>query len=233
MRLKSLTFVIVVHILATTPANAQRNTLRVGYVHVSPQAEASDATGDLLPGPRSGVSLDVTKTDALFLSYARRITDHLEAELVTGWPPAHGVVAELNPAIVPASVVGAFQGQVIGHVRRMSPTLFVNYMWRAPSRAWRPFAGLGLNYTRFDRGRTTAMGDALNGGRTAIALDDSLGLAAQGGVSWRIHPRWNVNASASTARVVTELTTDTSGARRSIDIRFHPMVVVLSAGYTF
>jgi outer membrane protein len=233
MKLKTLSFVVVAHILSTSLAHAQENILRVGYVRVSPQAEASDATGDFLPSPRSGVSLDVTKTDALFLSYARRFTDHLEAELVTGWPPAHDVVAKLNPAIVPAGVVDAFHGQVIGHVRRMSPTLFINYLWRDPSRAWRPLAGLGLNYTRFDKGRTTAMGDALNGGRTAIALDDSLGLAAQGGVSYRIHSRWNVIASASTARVVTELTTDTGGARRIIDIRFHPVVVVLSAGYTF
>ncbi|MCJ0765871.1 OmpW/AlkL family protein [Variovorax terrae] len=216
----------------STAASAQ-NTVRIGYSHVEPHSSASDATGPFLLGPPSGVSLSVKNQDTLFLSFAHSFNNNMEVELALGYPPTHDVTAQLNPAIVPAYIVSSFQGQVIAKVRQVAPTLFFNYKFGEPQSAWRPFVGLGINYTRFDKRESTATGNALNGGPTDISLSDSWGLAAQAGVSYRFSDKWTLNAAVATARVKTHLTATTAGAARNIDIRFRPTVLTFSVGYDF
>jgi outer membrane protein len=217
----------------STAASAQQNTLRFGFTHVQPNSSATDATGPFLLGPPSGVSLTVQNQDTAFFSYARSINDNMEVELALGYPPTHDVTAKLNPAIVPGYIVSAFQGQVIAKVRQIAPTVFFNYKFGETQSTWRPFVGVGINYTRFDKRESTATGNALNGGPTDISLSDSWGLALQAGVSYRLSDKWSLNASVATAQVKTHLTATTAGAVRSIDIRFRPTVLTLSAGYSF
>lgn len=213
-------------------AQAQ-TTVRLGVAHVQPNSDATDATGPFLPGPPSGVSLDVKDKTTLFFSVARSITPNVELELAMGYPPTHDVVARLNPSIVPGYVVNAYQGQTIAKVRQLAPTLFLNYQFGAADSTWRPFVGLGVNYTKFDKRESTAAGNGLNGGPTDIRLSDSWGLAAQVGLSYRMNSQWTLNAAVATARVKTHLTTTTAGIQRELDIRFRPAVFVLSAGYSF
>jgi outer membrane protein len=97
----------------------------------------------------------------------------------------------------------------------------------------RPFVGLGLNYTIFDKRESTADGDSINGGATKIALKDSVGLAFQAGLSYRINDKWSITGAYTTAQVKTELTTNTLGIVRKADIKFKPTVWSISAGYSF
>lgn len=214
-------------------ASAQQNIVRFGITHIEPHSSASDATGPFLLGPPSGVSIDVKNQDTAFLSFARTLNDNMEVELALGYPPTHDVAAKLNPAIVPGYIVSSFQGQTVAKVRQIAPTLFFNYKFGEAKATWRPFVGVGINYTRFDKRESTAAGNALNGGPTDISLTDSWGLAAQAGVSYRISDQWSLNASLATARVKTTLTATTAGAARNIDIRFHPVVMTVSLGYAF
>jgi len=92
---------------------------------------------------------------------------------------------------------------------------------------------LGLNYTKFDKRKSTAANNALNGGPADIRLSDSWGLAGQVGLSYRIDERWSVTGALATARVKSRLTTTTAGVQRNIDIRFHPVVFTVHLGYTF
>ena len=224
--------------LCATSASAQTandwlksTSVRLGYTHVAPHSSATDAVGPFLPGPPSGVSLEVQNKSTLFFSVARDITPHIEAELALGFPPTHDVTAKLAPSL-PSHVL-ALNGQVIAKVRQVAPTLFFNYKFGEPGSTWRPFVGAGINYTKFDRRESTAAGNQLNGGPTDIRLSDSWGLAAQAGVSYRLNDQWSLNAAVATARVKTHLTATTAGQARKIDIRFRPTVITLSAGYVF
>lgn len=206
-------------------------TVRMGYTHLAPNSSATDAVGPLLPAPPSGVSLKVDSQSTLFFSLARDINPNVEVELALGLPPTHDVRAELSPALPPN--VQKLNGQVIAKVRQIAPTLFVNYKFGEASSAFRPFVGLGVNYTNFDKRESTALGNLLNGGPTDIRLTDSWGMAAQAGLNYRINDKWSLNAAVLTARVKTHLTATTAGQARKIDIRFRPTVFTLSAGYVF
>ena len=111
--------------------------------------------------------------------------------------------------------------------------MFVNYRFLDSSSAFRPFAGAGINYTRFDKTESTANGNTLNGGATSLSLEDSVGLALQIGASYRLTKEWSVNAALATAQVKTKLTTNTLGIVRTADIKFRPAVVSLTVGYSF
>ena len=139
--------------------------------------------------------------------------------------------AQLSPAL-PAHIQN-LNGAVIAKVRQVAPTLFVNYKFGEASSAFRPFVGVGVNYTKFDKRESTALGNQLNGGPTDIRLTDSWGLAAQAGVSYRLNDQWTLNAAVATARVKTHLTATVAGQARKIDIRFRPTVLTVSAGYVF
>ena len=206
-------------------------TVRMGYTHVAPNSSATEATGPLLPGPPSGVSLKVDSQRTLFFSLARDIDPNVEVELALGLPPTHDIRAQLSPAL-PAHIQN-LNGAVIAKVRQIAPTLFVNYKFGEASSAFRPFVGVGVNYTNFDKRESTALGNQLNGGPTDIRLTDSWGLAAQAGLSYRLSDKWSLNAAVATARVKTHLTATTAGLARKIDIRFRPTVFTLSAGYVF
>lgn len=224
--------------LCSTTASAQTSadwlkgtTIRGGIAHVAPNSTATDAVGPFLPGPPSGVSLEVQNQSTLFFSVARDLTPHVEVELAMGFPPTHDVTAKLAPSL--PSHVQVLNGQVIAKVRQVAPTLFFNYKFGDPGSTWRPFVGAGINYTKFDKRESTAAGNQLNGGPTDIRLSDSWGLAAQAGVSYRLNDQWALNAAVATARVKTHLTATTAGQARKIDIRFRPTVITLSAGYVF
>ena len=224
--------------LCATSASAQTandwlksTSVRLGYTHVAPHSSATDAVGPFLPGPPSGVSLEVKDKSTLFFSVARDITPNIEAELALGFPPTHDITAKLAPS-VPAHVQ-PLNGQVIAKVRQVAPTLFFNYKFGEANSTWRPFVGAGINYTKFDKRESTAAGNQLNGGPTDIRLTDSWGLAAQAGVSYRLNDQWTLNAAVATARVKTHLTATVAGQARKIDIRFRPTVLTVSAGYVF
>jgi outer membrane protein len=215
--------------LAATGALAQDNKVKIGYVNVQPNSSASDVTGPFTP---TGLSLDVRPRATLFISYTRRINDNFDIEAAFGLPPTHDVnIVVRNPAL-PASAQ-ALNGQVGARVRQVAPTVFLNYNFADKDAMLRPFIGLGVNYTTFDKADSTAQGNALNGGPTSLSLEDSFGLAAQVGLNMKLNDRWSLSAALSTASVRTKLTTNTLGILRSSEIKFRPTVFVLAAGFSF
>ncbi|MFE8645831.1 OmpW family protein [Sphingomonas sp. NCPPB 2930] len=212
-----------------TPSTAW--TVRAGLTHIAPRSSASQATGPLLPGPPSGVSLKVEDKYTTFFSVARALDDNIEVELAMGYPPTHPVTAQLSSSL-PANVQG-YNGQTVAMVRQLAPTLFVNYAFGPSTNTWRPFVGVGVNYTNFDKRTSTAAGNGLNGGPTRLELEDSWGLAAQVGLDYKINERWSIHTSLATAKVKTHLIATTAGAAREIDIKFRPVVLTVAAAYRF
>jgi len=218
-------------LLALCGAASAQITVRGGLTHIAPHSTATDAVGPMLPGPPSGISIEVKNKATAFLSLAYGFNPNMELELALGYPPTHDVNARIAAQLPPH--ISAFNGQKLAEVRQVAPTLFLNYKFGDAGSQWRPFVGLGLNYTKFDKRKSTAANNALNGGPTDIRLSDSWGLAGQVGLSYRIDERWSVTGALATARVKSKLTTTTGGVQRSIDIRFHPAVFTIHVGYMF
>ena len=149
-----------------------------------------------------------------------------------GVPPTHDIALKVNNPNLPSSAQ-AHNGQRGAKVRQVAPTLFANYKFLEKSSPFRPYIGVGINYTRFDKTSLSAAANAFNGGATSLSLEDSMGLALQGGVTYRIDNQWSLSASLATARVKSRITTNTLGIQRNADIKFKPRVFTVAVGYSF
>jgi outer membrane protein len=209
---------------------AQQSTVKVGFTSITPNSSASAISGPLTPV--NALSIEVKKQNTLFFSYSREITDSWDLELAAGWPPTHEVAIKVIDPTLPASV-RAYDGKTGAKVRQVAPTVFANYKFGDKNSSFRPFLGIGLNYTTFDKTESTTDGNNLNGGATNISLEDSFGLAAQAGLSYRIDDKWSISSSVATAQVKTKMTSNTLGVVRTADVKFRPTVVTVSMGYSF
>lgn len=132
-----------------------------------------------------------------------------------------------------ADHVAAYDGVVVARVKEIAPTLFLNYKFLSASSAFRPYVGVGVNYTNF-KVTSTSAGDALyNDGPVRISSTDSFGLAFQTGVSYKFDKNWLISASWATAGVKNNVTIRTDNSQQNVSYRFHPSVFSLMVGYQY
>ena len=229
MKTRHLLLASLLAAFAAAPALAQQNTVRIGVANVQPHSSTSDFSGPFTPG---GISIEVRNKTTSFFSYTREINDQWDVELALGDSPTHDIALKINNPSLPASAQ-ALSGQVGAKVRQVAPSLFANYKFLEKTSPLRPFIGVGINYTRFDKTSSTAAGNVLNGGPTSISLEDSVGLALQGGVTYRFNNQWSLSAALITAQVKSKITTNTLGIERTADIKFRPRVYTVAVGYSF
>lgn len=108
--------------------------------------------------------------------------------------------------------------------KQLPPTVSVQYHFNAGSKV-SPFVGLGLNYTIFFSEHTTG---PLAG--TKLSLDNSLGVAAHGGIDFRIDERWLVTLDARWINIGTEA--KVNGAKVGT-VHIDPFVYGIAVGYRF
>ncbi|MFZ6657158.1 OmpW/AlkL family protein [Undibacterium sp. TJN19] len=210
--------------LASLSASAYENTVRAGVINVQVHSESPDFTSNgpafLTPQP---AGLVVNNATTVVFGYTRRLTDHFDFDFVAGIPPEHEVVG--RGTLAPYGV--------ISKVKQRAPTFFINYNFGEATNTWRPFVGLGFNYTQFFDAKSTAIGNIATGGPTKIDLKDSFGLAGQAGINYRINDRWSVNASIAAAKVKSDMTATTGSIERKTTIDFRPVVYGVAVGYSF
>lgn len=208
---------------------AQQNTVKLGFAHVQPNSSASNVSGPFTP---TGISLEVRDASTPVFSYVRELNERWDVEFCLGLPPTHDVNIKVNNPALPASAQ-AMNDQIGATVRQVAPTLFVNYKFLEKSSAFRPFVGIGINYTKFDKATSTTANNMMNGGATSLSLKDSVGLALQAGLVYSLDKQWSLTAALGTAQVKTKLTSNTLGVVRTADIKFRPAVLSVSVGYSF
>lgn len=206
-------------------------TFKIGALNINPHSEATALSGPFTPV--DALSLKVESKTTLYLGVAYNFTDNWQADLVLGIPPKHTVdVVVLNPNVITPEMA-ATNGQAAAHVTQFAPTAFLNYVFGSKTDSFRPYVGLGINYTKFTKAESTATNDNLNGGPTTLSLTSSKGAAAQIGFSQKISGQWSAYASYATAKVHTVLTSDTLGIERTSNIKFSPAAITLAIGRSF
>lgn len=205
------------------------NTIRGGLYLIHYDAQATDVSGTGVGAVPPGVNLSVNDVQTLYFAYVRRLSPSFDLELAAGWPPKTTTVGK-GPAKL-GSV--PYAGQEVATSRWFAPTLLLNYKFLDETSPFRPYVGLGVNFTHFFDNTSTAAGNAALGGPTSATLSNSFGGAATVGVSYRLQDRWSLYGSYSVSQVKSDMASNTSGIIRRTTIDFRPSAVVLSAGYSF
>jgi outer membrane protein len=210
--------------MASGSALAYDYTSRLGYGYIKVSSQATNFTTNgpafLTPQP---ASFDVGDASTVIASFSRRLNAKWDLELAGGLPPKHEITGN--------GTLKEFG--VISNVKQLAPTVFANYKFGAEGSKYRPFLGLGVNYTTFIGRQSTESGNLASGGPTRIDLKSSVGLAAQVGVSYQYKERWTIVANIATAHVTSDLTATTGTIQRKSSINFRPVLFAMTTGYSF
>ena len=218
--------------LAQTTANDfwSGTHVRAGFAHLNPDTGSGTSFAHVPPAPLAGVGVDISKETLLFFSLAKDISPQLEIELAAGLPPTSDIAVRVAPSA--PGVLGQFDGRVLAQVRQVAPNLYLNYKFGDAQSAWRPFVGLGLNYTRLSARSASAIGSNI-GSLVHLHIGSSWGLAAQAGMSYKINDKWSAQASVATFRVKSRMTIHVGGIERGITLRMNPVAAAAGLSYSF
>lgn len=203
-----------------------------------------------------GIQLEVQSQTAFIFSIARSFGDNWEGELLLGFPPTHDVKMRVNnpqvkqlaaldptgtlpPGVTPGAVlvykhIASYDGKAVATLQQFAPTAFINYKFGSPQSAWRPYVGVGVNFTHV-KPEPTAAGTAFyNDGKVKTKVSDSWGLALQVGMNYHIDDTWLISASYATAQVANNIEIQTgSGATQYGKYKFNPSIWMLTVGRKF
>lgn len=190
--------------------------VRLRGIVVSPTENTSGVMPDL-----TDASVEVDNAIVPELDFTYFLTDNIAAELILATSP-HGING---------TGIIADRGEV-ADVMVLPPTLTLQYHFM-PDGAFRPYLGVGVNYTIFySEDASDSLVDAL-GGATDVDLDDSFGVAFQAGVDVPINDRWFINADVKYIQIDTDATLTTGDTVRTIEVDLDPIVAGVGVGFRF
>lgn len=202
--------------------------LRTGAATVSPEVSSSPLP---LEGTKlAGTAADVKDGSALGLTATWMLSSRWGLELVAASPFSHDL-----------SVTGLGETFPLGEVAHLPPTLLLQYYPELPLGNVRPYVGLGVNYTFFFEEEVSREANDMFAGLGAsgnadIALEDSVGLAAEAGVDFAFgtDKRWLLNLSVWWMDIDTEAAVQVPGVGAiTAKVELDPLVYMAGLGYRF
>ena len=208
----SLSAMAATLLLFSTASQAQLHTVKSGLIRYDSNSKTSGIQGIGVP---AGADAQVGDASTLMVSFERALTPQLGVEVVLGIPPrikarATGTVAFLGDDVLSAKNVG--------------PTVLLNYHFGQAKDTWRPYVGLGVNYTRFASAESKLA--------PQVQMSDSVGLAFVGGVDYAINRQWGLYASVSAVDVRSNLV-GVANTVLTTTINFRPVVYAVGASFKF
>jgi outer membrane protein len=208
---RTLCSLALLAVAATGAAQAQDNLFKVGLTRYDTHSKTTGVTG---PGIPAGADAETGDATTVIFVGERLLTPNIGVELVLGVPPK--ITAQATGSV-------AFLGEVLS-ARNVAPTLLFNWHFGQSGDTWRPYVGLGLNYTKFTDVQTPYGWD--------VELSDSWGAAAQAGIDYAIDKRWSVFASVAVLKVKSDLVA-TGATVLQTTIDFRPIVYSTGLAYRF
>lgn len=189
---------------------------RIGAYGVFPESDNLDnvpTTG--------GATLDVDDGYSLGFNFTYMVNPNFGIELLLALPFQHDITLS-------GSVLPGVNGK-IAEIDHLPPTLSLQYHF-TPESNFRPYVGIGLNYTTFNNEDTTG---ALE--RASLELDDSWGVAGQIGIDIDVAPNWFLNADLRYIGISSEakLSVPNVGTVNLGDVDINPWVLGLTIGTRF
>lgn len=151
--------------------------------------------------------LDVEDDTQLGLTIDYMVTPNVGVELLGATPFKHDITAG---------------GATVGSVSHLPPTVTVQYFPMGAGSDIQPYVGAGLNYTKF-------WGEENNLG-VVLDVTDSVGLALEAGVDFKVADNIVVNASLWKIDINTDVSVNGTKAG---ELEIDPLVAMLAVGYKF
>ena len=157
---------------------AQDNVVKFGVTRYTTQSSTNGLTASpqVFATPADAQTGDATTIIAV---YERMLTPNIGAELVLGVPPR--IKAKGTGA-------AAVLGNELLSAKNVSPTLLANYYFGDAANTWRPYLGVGINYTKF-----TGLRSSLP--TSKLTMSESWGWALQAGLSYAVRRDWGLFGS--------------------------------------
>ncbi|GHE96481.1 OmpW/AlkL family protein [Thalassotalea profundi] len=220
--LLALALLSVISISNAADYKAGDIVVRGGITNVNPDSSKSEI---MLGGTDSTMSLSVDDNSQLGLNFVYFYDQNWAIEVLAASPFTHDVTIHDPNAVLNVD------GAKLAEVTHLPPTVSAIYYFQT-STSFKPYVGLGLNYTVFfDEGFEQAPKSL---GLSNLELDSSLGLAAQIGADFQLNDQWHINASVRYIDIDSEATFDVGGSSiGKADINVDPTVVSILIGYKF
>jgi len=193
--------------------------LRVGVAHVAPDVDSSRIKINGVK--QAGTSVDVKSDTQLGLTATYMVMPHFGIELLAATPFTHKVKANL----------GGGTKVDLGKVSHLPPTISAQFFFLNPKSAFQPYVGLGLNYTYFFNEKLS--GEAKAAGFSKLKMDDSVGLAAQIGMDYKVSDRIFVNAAIWKLGISSTAKAKLGNSDVKVDVDINPWVYFVGAGFRF
>lgn len=214
-------------LLAASIAHAHQSgdtIVRVGAVAVDPREDSGNLRFDGSAAPGTGATLD--SNTQLGLNVVYMMSDKIGIELLAATPFSHEVGV--------SGLGGGLDGK-LADIKHLPPTLSVIFYPLDSASSFKPYVGLGLNYTTFfqeDLTRTRK-----DQGFSRLELDDSYGLALQVGADYMLTDKWMVNAQIRYIDIETDATVKGPTAlniqKTKVNVDVDPWVYMIGLGYKF
>ncbi|PLQ01845.1 OmpW/AlkL family protein [Cupriavidus pauculus] len=222
---------------AAQAQSAGSNVVSLGWMRVMPTGDSQLLTIDSIAGrpagvqrPNTGAKID--GADTAGLTFGHFFTDNISAEFVVGIPPKHDVSGDRGYA----------QYGKLGEVRQWSPAIVAKWHFFDAKTKFRPYVGVGVNYTWFTSetvtNQTFVQREFGPGSTMSATASSSWNPVFNVGANYAINEKWFVGFSVSyvpisaTANFTTTLA---NGAKveSHTKIKIDPVVTYLNVGYKF
>ncbi|SDB09930.1 outer membrane protein [Pseudidiomarina indica] len=229
---KSLLVCSLLALGAATPAYADFS-VNVGAIGVMP----NDSSGSLpviesvAGAPAGSMGVRVNSDVQLGLTIDYKIDENWTIELIAATPFSHEIHGS-----------GEINGLKVGKTKHLPPTLMAQYHFNVGSDVFKPFVGLGLNYTTFFEDNVdpeltdtlTALGVITAADTVDLALSDSFGFAAQAGFNYKLNEKWGIHAMVSYMAIDTRADVRINGVTaESVNVDIDPTVAMIGLRYNF
>jgi outer membrane protein len=196
---------------AGVAAQAQTHVFKAGVIRYDPHSRTSGITGIGIP---AGADAKVGAANTALFTYEYRLAPNVGIDFVLGVPPK--IRARATGSV-------AFLGEVL-EARNVAPTVLLNYHFGEAGDSWRPYLGLGVNYTKF-----TGVKSAYS---SEVKLGDSHGLAAHVGLDFNYSKNFGLFTSVGRVNVRSKLVA-TGAVVLETTIDFRPWTYSFGALYSF
>jgi outer membrane protein len=213
------------------------NAVYVGAAYIMPSGSigALSSSGPAAGGQTGfnattpGTTATIQNATTFIASYFHMFTDNIGAELTIGSPVSMKVdmtIPNASKSVTSAATTDA-----------SFPSIVVKYLFNAPADAFRPFLGLGVNYTYFNN--TSANSDALvqELAGSSQNLSSSWNPVFNAGAIYSLNENWSLNFGVSYVPMSSNVTFSGAGLGTGTTttgkLTINPTDVTVKVGYKF
>ena len=209
--------------------------LRGGLTNVNPDSNQAGISLDGAPLP---LSLSPEDDTQLGLNFVYFFDSNWAVEVLAATPFDHDIYLQ-DPTGATESIYGIDLNQAkLANVKQLPPTVSALYYFDNNS-AFKPYVGVGVNYTVFFEEEFTATPKAA--GFSNLELDSSFGYSVQIGADYLLNDKWSLNVSARYIDIQTDASFDVEDSlnvgglagKGAAEVDIDPMVYSFMLGYKF